>query len=38
MKYRVIKCRNAEISDFVKNFYKRLEKFLNNGWELHGVL
>tara|TARA_Y100000034_G_scaffold108695_1_gene139269 strand:+ start:777 stop:1079 length:303 start_codon:yes stop_codon:yes gene_type:complete len=38
MKYRILKCRNAGISDYVKNFNKRLEKFLNNGWELHGVL
>lgn len=38
MKYRVIKCSSAEISDYVKNFNKRLEKFLNNGWKLHGIL
>jgi len=38
MKYKVIRCRNAEISDYVKNFNKRLEKFLNNGWSLHGEL
>jgi|TARA_Y100000310_G_scaffold246906_1_gene252361 hypothetical protein len=38
MKYGVIKCRNAGISDYVKNFNKRLEDFLNNGWVLHGTL
>ena len=38
MKYKVLKCTSAEIGDFVKSFNKRLEKFLNNGWSLHGTL
>ena len=38
MKYRILKCRNAEISDYVKNFYNKVEKYLDQGWTLHGEL
>jgi|TARA_Y100000310_G_scaffold176261_1_gene176395 hypothetical protein len=38
MKYRVVKCRNAHILQYEKNFYKRLDKFLNHGWKLQGEL